>query len=136
MLSFLDLWEAMEKPPLWEVKTANALDEHSLLDSGEESPSMRVIRTGLGFDGDFWESFKSICNDSDGLADLLEVPKEKITAWASKIDELVEKVEKADSEEEGSKDKSEMMPTGEPPAAEPAGNDTYADGPAETRPTP
>jgi|OpeIllAssembly_1097287.scaffolds.fasta_scaffold613515_2 hypothetical protein len=129
-ISFLDLWNRLNEE-------AEAEDQNGpLLDSGEESSAMRVIRTGLSFDGDFWENFKSICNDSDGLADLLEIPKVKITGWASKIDELIEKVQSKDGDAEASNKKSEMIPTGNEPAAEPEGTDSNADGPAETRPTP
>ena len=133
MVTFLDLWSRLQ-----EVKTEfpGSEQEGPLLDSGEESTSMRVIRTGLSFDGDFWENFKSLCNDADGLAELLEIPKEKITGWASKIDELIEKVQSKDGEADAEDKKSEVIPTGNEPTAGPEGVDSNADGPAETRPTP
>lgn len=132
MVTFLDLWETMSRLR----EEIGDEQEGPLLDSGEESTAMRVIRTGLGFDGDFWENFKSICNDAEGLSELLEIPKEKITGWASKIDELIEKVQSKDSEAESGDKKSEMIPTGNEPTMGPEGVDSNADGPAETRPTP
>lgn len=133
MVTFLDLWSRLQ-----EVKTefADSEQEGPLLDSGEESTSMRVVRTGLSFDGDFWENFKSLCNDADGLAELLEIPQKKITGWASKIDELIEKVQSKDGEANAEDKKSEVIPTGNEPTAGPEGVDSNADGPAETRPTP
>jgi len=133
MVTFLDLWDRLQ-----EVKTElpDSDQEGPLLDSGDESSAERAIRTGLSFDGDFWENFKSICNDADGLAELLEIPKEKITGWAGKIDELIEKVQSKDGEKDAEKKQSEMIPTGNEPTAGPEGVDSNADGPAETRPTP
>ena len=108
-----------------------------LQDSGEETPAMRVVRTGMNFDGDFWDNFKSICGDADGLSDLLDVPHHKITSWAAKIDELKEKVEKTDGgDEDKNKKKKELVPTGHEPTNGPEGVDSNADGPADTRPMP
>jgi hypothetical protein len=128
MTTFLDLWESMRR--------FKENEDGPLLDSGEESVAMRSIRTGMGFSDDFWENFKSLCNDAEGLSELLEIPKEKITGWSSKIDDLIEQIKSKDGESDHSEKKSEMIPTGNEPKMGPEGVDSNADGPAETRPTP
>lgn len=115
-----------------ELKTANADEDAPLLDSGEESPAMRAIRNGQNIGDSFWDDFLTLINDSDALSELLEIPKEKITGWATRIKEMQEKVGKHDDQNGDSP--SELVPTGNEPTADPAGNDSMADGPAETRP--
>ena len=142
--SFRDLWIMIEESQPSANPSAQVSDKSSppgndssgseLQDSGEETPAMRVVRTGMNFEGDFWEDFKSICSDSDGLSDLLEIPHHKITSWAAKIDELKSKVEQADGGDKEKKKKQELVPTGHEPTAGPEGNDSNADGPADTRP--
>lgn len=139
-ISFSDLWEAMEQDKL-QTSSPDGPDappspDHALKDSGEETPGMRTIRTGLNIGEDFWDNFKSICNDADGLSDLLNIPHHKIASWAGKIDELVQKVQQADGDKEGNDKKSQLVPTGHEPTAGPEGNDSNANGPAETRPMP
>jgi len=86
-----------------------------LLDSGEETKSMDAIRSGLHIRkpecGDFWEDFISLTGNADAMAELLEVPREKVTSWASKIREMVDKVKSSDEQDDDS-EKSEMIPTG------------------------
>ncbi|MHA1949715.1 MAG: hypothetical protein ACW99G_06965 [Candidatus Thorarchaeota archaeon] len=108
MATFLDILEAMRREQ----------DEGGpLLDSGEETKAMEAIRNGMNIRkpecGDFWEDFISVSGNADAMADLLEVPKEKITSWGSKIRDLLEKVKQADGEESDSENsRSEMVPTG------------------------
>jgi len=152
--SFRDLWVMMEEDQAQQPEGPNAQSSgpqapdqppsadpnsqgNELQDSGEESPAMRVIRTGMNFEGDFWEDFKSISGDADGLSDLLGIPRHKITSWATKIDELKDKVEKIDGGgDDKKKKKQELVPTGHEPMAGPEGQDSNADGPADTRPMP
>lgn len=88
--------------------------EADLLGSGDESRSMEAIRSGLNFRkencGDFWEDFMNICGNAEALSELLDVPKEKITGWPSKIRDILQKVKDADSQEDSGK---EMLNTGE-----------------------
>lgn len=135
MKSFLEFWETIN--PLQEIATgfSDNDDQDELSLDNNESASIRVIKTGLGFDDNFWDDFKSLLNDAEGLSELLDVPKEKITGWGSKIDELIEKAE-GDQDKEETEKKSEMIPTGHQPIAGIEGVDSNADGPAETRPTP
>ena len=110
-------------------------DENALLSVLEDGKAMEVIRKGLNLRkpgcGDFWEDFIDICNDADGLSELLDVEREKISKWASLIKQHIEKVEDMDAGEEKS-----MVSTGDGPIGDPAGNDNPQDGPAETRPMP
>lgn len=111
------------------------IDQQDLLNSVEDNKAMEVVRRGLNLRkpgcGNFWEDFIDICNDADGLSELLDVEQEKISRWASIIEEYTNK-----AEEEDTSDEKEIMPTGDEtgPIANPAGNDNPQDGPAETRP--
>lgn len=98
------------------LQNMNEEEDAALLDGGEESKAMRVVRTGVGLRqskscGNFWDDFIAICNDGEGLAELLNVPSEKVGSWASKIQEILDKVESAD-DQETSKKKAEVVPTG------------------------
>lgn len=85
----------------------------ALLTSGEEGIGLRAIRNGMNLRkedcGSFWDDFVTVCGDADGMADLLEVPREKIASWPSKVKEALEQVESSDSEDDGKK--SELMST-------------------------
>lgn len=89
-------------------------------DSGPPIPAegdtgaMEAIRNGKNLRkpecGDFWEDFMSLCNNASALADLLNVPAEKIQTWATRIQENLEKIKKMDS---GESENKEMMRTGD-----------------------
>ena len=110
MASFLEILDAMRREQ----------DEGGpLLDSGEETKAMEAIRNGMNVRkpecGDFWDDFISVSGNADAMADLLEVPKEKVTSWASKIRGLVEKIKDADDGEadaDADSERSDMIPTG------------------------
>lgn len=89
-----------------------------LLDSGEETRGMHTIRSGMAMrdedDGSFWEEFISLCNDADGMADLLGVKREAVTSWASKIRTALENVRRHDQQSEEKPDETEtLLPTGD-----------------------
>jgi hypothetical protein len=123
----------------WKLLQAiNEEEGGALLDTGEESKAMRVIRTGVGLRskkecGDFWDDFISICNDSEGLSELLDVPPEKISGWASKVKEAREKMDSADDQGTASKN-AKVITTGNEPLATADGMDSTQ--PADTRPMP
>jgi len=134
MISFLRLWNNIQ-----EVKTSHGRDEEQegpLLTSGEESQAMEAIRNGLNLRkpdcGDFWEDFITVSGNADAMSELLEVPREKVTNWASKITELVDKV-KEDEDQDGNKKKG-IIPTAHEPTGDVAGVDSSRDGPADTQP--
>lgn len=60
----------------------------------------KIIRKGLNIrkESDFWDDFIQICNDSNALSKLLNVPKEKITSWAGRINSAIKNVKKKDAE--------------------------------------
>lgn len=95
---------------LWHI-----LENQAETDS--EGKSMQAIRSGQNLRkddcGDFWDDFISVCGNADAMADLLEVPREKVTGWASKIRTLIDKIDAADSNEADADEKAELMPTGD-----------------------
>jgi hypothetical protein len=89
-----------------------------LMDSGDETSGLRVIRSGMALrsegDGSFWEDFLSLCNDADGLADLLGVKREIVASWASRVREALENVRRHDAQSEEKPDEKEkLLPTGD-----------------------
>lgn len=68
----------------------------SLADKDEQA--MQAIRSGINLskDNNFWEDFITVTGNAEALSALLNVPKERITGWASKIRDLVSKVEEMD----------------------------------------
>ena len=145
-VSFGNLWHIMERgggagdPQRVADEEGRSLDPHSaLLDSGEESKAMEAIRSGLHIrkdeEGDFWEDFIQVCGNSDAMSELLNVPKETITGWAGKIQELKEKVQLADQEGNHSS-KSEPLPTGDTPTANFGGSDGTVSLGNDTKPMP
>lgn len=123
MVSFWKLMQTMKED-----------EEAALLDSGEESKAMRVVRTGIGLRnnkdcGNFWDDFISVCNDGEGLSELLEVPADKISNWASRVKEMMDKVDGEDDQITTEK-KSKIVSTGAAPIAGPDTTDI------DTRPMP
>jgi hypothetical protein len=59
----------------------------------------KIIRKGLNItkEGNFWDYFIKICDDSNALSKLLNVPKEKITSWAGEIRNVIQEVKNKDS---------------------------------------
>lgn len=109
MLTFQRLYEAMER---------DMSRSSPLMDSGDETTGMRVIRSGMALrdddDSSFWEDFISLCNDAEGMADLLGIKREAVTSWASRIREALDKVQQHDQQREDNPDEDqEMIPTGE-----------------------
>lgn len=122
------------------LQTIQEEEDAALLDSGEESKAIRVVRTGASLRnnkdcGSFWDDFISVCNDAEGLSELLDVPPEKIGNWASRVKEMLEKVDSADDQEAGGK-KAKVVPTDSAPMANPDGVDAAPNEPADTRPMP
>jgi hypothetical protein len=74
---------------------------YNLLENDNNSKALNVIRTGNNLRsadcGNFWDDFATICNNPEGLSELLGVPKEKITSWSEKISQLRKEVENQDS---------------------------------------
>ena len=124
-ISFGNLWERLE-------------DEKALLDSGEDTKSMEAIRAGMnlgkgGNDTEFWENFMNLTGNADALSELLEVPKETVMKWTSKIRQVMDKVKKADAGDSDN-DRNELMPSTHEPTAIGSGGGGPED--PDTRPMP
>jgi hypothetical protein len=106
MVSFGQLWEAMENPP-----------DSPLMDSGEDSEILSVVRAGKDLrqeeESPFWDDFMTLCSNSRGMAALLGVSHEKVINWPGRIREHLEKLETHDAEDPSTKDDVEMVPTGD-----------------------
>ena len=87
MISFFDLWERMDSAT-------------PLMDSGEDTKALQVIRAGNSLhkkdDRSFWEEFMELCANSQGMADLLNINSSIVTNWTSKIQELLKQVDNID----------------------------------------
>lgn len=106
MVSFAQLLEQLEKNK----------ENTPLMTSGESGPALTVIRSGkeLHSEGEtpFWDEFISLCSNSDGLADLLGVSREKVNSWPARIQGQLEKLNQDNSQDVG-KEEKEVIPTGE-----------------------
>ena len=101
--------EEMEVLP--QDKPPNTLDSDGdgpLLDSGEDTKGMEVIRTGKTLEKNFWSNFIKICNN-DGFAELLNIKPNQTSEWASRIKSALDKVENMDSQ----KSRNKMLATGD-----------------------
>lgn len=89
----------------------------ALMDSGEESRGLKVIRTGLNLhqqkDNTFWEDFMQLCGDSEGMAELLKVKPAEVRRWANKIRDAIEQVKNTDSTNPEGQDDKKILPTGD-----------------------
>lgn len=136
MVSFLRICDRIKEdketlPDTPNIDTLNGHGDSPLLNTGEDTKSMEVIRSGLGLDKNFWENFIKICNN-DGLSDLLNIKSHQIGEWVPRIRTALKRVEEADR----GKKKDKMIKTGDS-FPKTAGNEdgaiTY---PQDTNPTP
>lgn len=105
MVSFAQLWEQIER------------NKNPLMGIGEDSTVLAVVRSGMDLhDKDrtsFWDELISLCGNTDGLAELLEVSPEAVRNWPARIREMTDKLEQEDSEDPAEKPDVEMLPTGQ-----------------------
>ena len=97
MSSFQKLWENMQ------VQKQT---------SPNDDKAMSAIRTGIGVRDDFWDDFLQVINNSEGLAELLDIPVTKISGWHEKVKQVLDKVQKADSMPDP-KDNGKLLKTGQ-----------------------
>jgi hypothetical protein len=90
-------------------KFANILNENL---EETDADLLNIIRSGNNLRknecGDFWDDFINLCGDSKSMSKLFDVPKEKITALGSRINELRQMVKDKDSNK-----KNRVLKTGE-----------------------
>jgi hypothetical protein len=95
-ISFLKLWENMKQK------------------DAEDTKAMQAIRMGNNISENFWEDFIRVCNNAEGLADLLDVRSDQVSGWSSKIKHNLEKIEKSDKfEKNDEKPKTSIIDTGD-----------------------
>lgn len=51
--------------------------------------SIAVIEKGMELDEKFWDNFLEILNNTDGLAQLLDISSSKISTWHEKIKDAI-----------------------------------------------
>lgn len=106
MVSFSELWEAMEKS-----KTS------PLMDSGEDGQVLNLVRAGKDLrkedETPFWDDFISLCSNAKGMSELLGVSSEKVLTWPGKIQEALDKLESHDAESPSVDTDTTMLPTGD-----------------------
>lgn len=63
-------------------------------ESKSEEKALEVVRKGMNIQRgkDFWSDFISLCGNADGMANLLDIPKEKVTALAGRVNSLKSKI--------------------------------------------
>lgn len=59
----------------------------------EKKEKNKIIEFGNNISNSFWQDFLSLLNNSDGLSDLLDVPKNKIATWRKKVTEALKECE-------------------------------------------
>jgi len=96
-----------------------------------DTAGLRIIRAGVNASPDFWKQFMSLTADSDAMAELLNVPREKITQWNSRIQSGLDTIRLHDDQESKS-----TKSHGINAVADPLGAEAPKNGTAETRPTP
>ena len=78
-------------------------------DPRNDDKALEVVRKGMNLDGeDFWSNFLSLCGQADGMAALLGVPREKITALHGRVNEMIDRVGTTDK----TKSKDRLIKTG------------------------
>ena len=87
-----------------------------LMSSGEEGESLSVIQSGKDLrkedETPFWDDFITLCSNSKGLADLLNVGQDKVRSWPSRIKEAMDKLSQQNAQGPQKDDETELMPTG------------------------
>jgi hypothetical protein len=129
-LTFASILDHMEK--YYEEDESN----DPILDSGVESEAMDIVRSGMNISDGFWDDFISLCGDSQAMSELLEVPRGKVATWGKKINSIIERIEKEDSNDS---ERSDTITTGDEglsDIADPEGTNAAGEQPADLRPTP
>lgn len=106
MVSFSDLWGIMGES-----------EASPLMDSGDDGQVINLVRTGKDLrkedETSFWDDFISLCGNTQGMSDLLDVPPEKIRNWPGKIQEALDKLESHDAESPNIRNDTDVIPTGD-----------------------
>ena len=105
MISFGQLWEAMEKAQM-----------SPLMDSGDDGQVLNVVQSGKDLrkedETQFWDDFISLCSNSKGMSELLDIGQEKVRSWPAKIKEAMDKLIQHRAEGPDQETDTEITPTG------------------------
>lgn len=82
----------------------------TLLESKEDnSKSLNLIRSGNNIKkndcGNFWDDFSTLCGNIEAMAELLDVPKEKVSSWSGNISKLRQIAAQQDSDKSNKKNR-------------------------------
>lgn len=106
MASFSELWSIIE----------NEKSASPLMGSGEDSRALNVVRAGKNLrdegESSFWDDFISLCSN-EGLAELLDVNRDKLASWPAKIKEHLDKLTDHDHEGPNHAEDVELLATGD-----------------------
>jgi hypothetical protein len=80
-------------------------------DDRDDERAMEVVRKGMNLQrgNDFWEDFLRLCGDSEGMAALLGVARDRVTGLSGRVERLKEMV--GDPDKKRSK-RDRMIKTG------------------------
>lgn len=80
-------------------------------DSRDEEKALDVVRKGINLQRseDFWEDFLRLCGDSEGMAALLGVARDRVTGLSGRIERFRGMV----GDEDSSSKKDKMIKTGD-----------------------
>lgn len=80
-------------------------------DEKDEEKALDVVRKGINLQrgDDFWEDFLRVCGDSEGMAALLGVARDRITGLSGRIERLRGMV----GDEDSVSKKNKMIKTGD-----------------------
>lgn len=70
-----------------------------LMDSGEETKAAQIVRAGLNISPEFWNNFITLFSNSEGVAELLGVQREKVAAIPNKIKEIIDNIDSKNKKE-------------------------------------
>ncbi len=85
-LSFDSMLEQLEKKDI-------------LMDSGEDTKASQVVQAGLNISSEFWDNFKTLFANVDGIAELFDIPREKVPNIPAKIQEIMNKIDSKNKKE-------------------------------------
>ena len=54
-----------------------------------------IISKGLNLNSNFWEDFLRLINNSGEISELLDVPKNKVSTWNSKVNKALTEYQKS-----------------------------------------
>jgi hypothetical protein len=101
MLSFQKMIEIMNEDSLLESE-----------DSRNDEKCIAAIRAGLKIDEEFWDEFLRLCNNTEVLSHLFEIPKERMSKWPSRVRKYLELTKKIDGDEQAMNKKAKLISTG------------------------